>query len=80
MTRNNIFICKANSYRKLKIIPAEIHINQALPKFENPEAAEKLFDEEAEELYQALKNSLPKGTRIQLLLKLMADQLNKRKK
>lgn len=78
MRTNLIFVSKANNYKRKIVLDTIININEKLPRFNDPEEASIFYNKEAEEIFQALIGSLPKGTRTQLIIKLLDYQLRRK--
>lgn len=52
---------------------AEIHIKKPLPEFADMDEANCYYQTQAAQLYDVLKNHLPKATRLQLIILMLQE-------
>lgn len=74
--RNIVNICVADAIgNREKPISTTIEITRKLPDFESLEEAEQYYSIDASRLATALFDSLPQGTRLRLLEKLLSLEI-----
>jgi hypothetical protein len=71
-----INVCQAETFLDRLPQPAVINIKRRLPKFDSLKSAADLFNTQADMIAGALYRSLPAGTRIRLLHKLMEYEIS----
>ena len=74
-----VFICKASPITADEPVEGvEIHIEKSIANFDNAESLEEIenfYKAEAMTIYKALRDSLPQGTRHQLLILMLQGKL-----
>jgi hypothetical protein len=75
--KSMVYICKADPITRNEPVPDMIlNITNPIPDHKGFEECKKFHQEEAERLAQALFESLPQGTRHELIISLMQREVN----